>query len=369
MATLFDSVKIGDMTIPNRVVMAPLTRCRAGKDDVPVAINGVYYSQRASAGLIVTEATIISPRSCAFEHAPGIWSEDQIAGWRDVTKSVHQSGGRIFLQLWHCGRVGSDGILKGQQPLSPSGVNDDLNALQVYGLLANGNYVRIAATPSRAMTIQEIQETITEYRVAAGNAIKAGCDGVEVHAANGYLLHQFLSPTTNTRTDQYGGPVENRARIVREVLESIRSIVAMSKVGVRISPTAGYNNVRDPNPSETYSYVSRMFEEFKVAYVHVSDTNAWAGQPDLPDLLRMVKPHYRGPLIVNAGITPEEAAKLVGEGQADAVAFGRMFLANPDLPARIRENGPYNELRSVGLYGGDDTGYIDYPALRESVAA
>ena len=369
MPTLFDSLKIGDMTIPNRVLMAPLTRCRAGKNNEPVAINGVYYSQRATAGLIITEATNISPKSCAFENAPGIWSEEQVCGWRKVTNAVHQSDGRIFIQLWHCGRVGARGILNNQQPLSPSGANDDLDALQVWGLLANGNYVRIAATSSRAMTVDEIQNVIAEYRVAACNALKAGCDGVEVHAANGYLLHQFLSPTTNARTDQYGGSVENRARIVREVLEGIRTVAPMSKVGVRISPTAAYNNVRDPNPFETYSCISRIFEELNVAYVHIADTNAWGGDADLPDLLNMVRPNYSGPLIVNAGITPERAADLVADGKADAVAFGRMFLANPDLPVRIRRNGPFNELRRVGHYGGGAIGYTDYPTLKENGAA
>jgi NADPH2 dehydrogenase/N-ethylmaleimide reductase len=368
MKSLFDSLRVGELTVPNRIIMAPLTRCRAGDDDVPVALNGEYYSQRAGAGFIITEATNISPRSCAFEHAPGIWSDEQVVGWRGVTKAVHAAGGRIFMQLWHCGRVGAEGILGKKEPLSPSGVNDDLDQLQVYGLLANGNYVRIAATPSRAMTLEEIRDTVHEYQVAAKNAIYAGCDGVEVHVANGYLLHQFLSPTTNTRTDEYGGPPGNRARIVREVLEAIRDVIPMSKVGVRISPTAFYNNVRDPNPVETYAEVSRLFHEFGVAYVHICDINAWAGNPDLLKLLDMVKPYYHGPIIANAGISPEAAAQLVVDKKVDAVAFGRMFLANPDLPARIRQDGPYNELRYVGLYGGDEIGYTDYPSLEEVVA-
>ncbi|NPT62629.1 alkene reductase [Paraburkholderia elongata] len=368
MPSLFNAGTVGDMKIPNRIVMAPLTRCRAGEGDVPVVTNTKYYAQRASAAFIITEATNISPRSCAFEHAPGIWSQDQVKGWRGVTKAVHEAGGRIFLQLWHCGRVGAEGILDGAQPLSPSGVNDDLDALQVYGLLKNGSYVRIAATPSRAMTISEIREAVNEYRTAARNAIDGGCDGVEVHIANGYLLHQFLSPTINIREDEYGGSVENRARIVREVLEAIRFEVPMSKVGVRISPTAAYNNVRDPNPRETYEYVSQIFQEFGVAYVHICDINAWAGAPDLPELLDMVKPHYQGPIIANAGITPEAAEDLIADGKVDAVAFGRMFLANPDLPARISNGGPYNELRYTGLYGGGETGYTDYPVL-EAVSA
>src|SRR5260370_18537477 len=176
MTSLFDPLKIGDTTIKNRVVMAPMTRCRAGEGDVPVAINAEYYGQRASAGFIITEATNISPRSCAFEHAPGIWTQEQAAGWKKITRAVHEEGGRIYMQLWHCGRVGASGILGGMEPLSPSGVNDDLGQLQVYALLANGNYVQIAATPSRAMTVNEIKETVEEYKIAAKNAIEAGCD-------------------------------------------------------------------------------------------------------------------------------------------------------------------------------------------------
>ncbi|WP_207005464.1 alkene reductase [Trinickia mobilis] len=368
MQSLFETATFGDLESPNRIIMSPLTRCRAGQGGVPVPMNAKYYKQRASAGLIITEATNISPRSCAFEYAPGIWTEEQVAGWRGVTEAVHKAGGRMILQLWHCGRVGADGLLSGEQPLSPSGVNDDLDALQVYGLLKNGNYVRIAATPSRAMTEVEIQETIEEYRVAAKNAIDAGFDGVEVHAANGYLLHQFFSATTNIRTDDYGGSPENRTRILGDVLDAISTVVPTSKVGVRIAPTAGYNNVRDPNPSETYSHVSRILQEFGVAYAHICDINAWAGAPDLPELLKIVKPYYHGPIIANGGITPEGASKLVDDGDVHAVAFGRMFLANPDLPARIARSGPYNEMRDVGLYGGGELGYTDYPGLEAGAA-
>jgi N-ethylmaleimide reductase len=369
MARLQDALKLGALELKNRVLMAPLTRCRAGAGDVPVVINAEYYAQRASAGLIVTEATNVSPNSCAFENAPGIWTGAQVEGWKVVTRSVHEKGGRIFLQLWHCGRVGASGILKGNDPLSPSGVNDDLDALQVYGLMANGNYVRIAATPSRAMTIDEIKSTIQEYKTGATNAIRAGCDGVEVHAANGYLPHQFLSPTTNQRSDEYGGSVENRARFLQEIVAAIISEIPPEKVGVRLSPYAHYNNVRDPDPSATYPYVARMLNEFGVAYIHVADTNAWAGAPDLRRILPLVRPHFSGAIIVNAGISPDVAEALVKAGDADAVAFGRMFIANPDLPQRIRRNGPYTELRNVGLYGGDRAGYVDYPFLEQAIAA
>ncbi|MBR0800329.1 alkene reductase [Bradyrhizobium jicamae] len=369
MARLQESLKLGALELKNRVLMAPLTRCRAGAGDVPVAINAEYYAQRASAGLIITEATNVSPNSCAFENAPGIWTPAQVEGWKSVTRAVHEKGGRIFLQLWHCGRVGASGILKGNDPLSPSGVNDDLDSLQVYGLMANGNYVRIAATPSRAMTIDEIRSTVLEYKAGAANAIAAGCDGVEVHSANGYLPHQFLSPTTNQRSDEYGGSVENRARFLREIVAAIISEIPPEKVGVRLSPFAHYNNVRDPDPSVTYPRIAKMLNEFGVAYIHIADTNAWAGAPDLRTILSLIKPHFRGAIIVNAGISPESAEALVGAGDADAVAFGRMFIANPDLPERIQRKGPYTELRTVGLYGGDRTGYVDYPFHGQVTAA
>jgi NADPH2 dehydrogenase/N-ethylmaleimide reductase len=215
------------------------------------------------------------------------------------------------------------------------------------------------------MSLREIHETIEEYRVAARNATDAGFDGVEVHAANGYLPHQFFSPTINTRTDEYGGSTDNRTRILHDVLEAIGTVLPMNKVGVRISPTAAYNNVRDPGPTDTYKRVAEILHEYEVAYTHICDINAWTGCSDLPELLRMVKPFYGGPIIANAGITPETAEQLIAAKEVDAVAFGRMFLANPDFPARIAQGGPYNDLRYVGLYGGGEIGYTDYPALDE----
>lgn len=364
MTSLLDPLKLGDLELPNRVLMAPLTRSRAGEGDVPVEINKTYYTQRAGAGLIVTEATNVSPNSCAFENAPGIYTDAQVEGWKPVTASVHDAGGRIFLQLWHCGRIGAKGIIQNRQmPMSPSGVNDDLDDLHVWGLMANGNYVKICATDSREMTEAEIKEAVQEYKRGAANAMKAGFDGVEVHAANGYLPHQFLSPTINRRTDRYGGPVENRARFLREILEALSEVMPLSKVGVRISPYAHYNNTRDPDPAETYGYVANMLNEFGVVYVHIADTNGWGGDPDMDKILEIVKPGYSGVLIGNAGMTPESAAQRVSSGDLDAIAFGRMFIANPDLPTRIQRSGPYNELRNVGHYGGDHEGYIDYPTL------
>ncbi len=363
MTSFQTSLSIGDLDMPNRVFMAPLTRCRAGDGDVPTPRMAEYYRQRATAGLIITEATNVSAMSCAFEHAPGIYSAAQIEGWKAATSAVHERGGRIFLQLWHCGRVGASGILKGNEPLSPSGLNDDLDRLQVYGLLRNGQYVRMVATPSRAMTADEIHTAIEEYRVGAEGAVQAGFDGVEIHAANGYLPHQFLSPGTNRRDDDYGGPVEDRMRFLSEIVDAVGSVVPPGRVGVRISPFAAYNNPADPDPVTTYSAVAGMLEDRGVGYLHVADTNAWGGDPDMDRILSIVRPSYSGVLIGNAGMTPETAADRLAKGDLDAVAFGRSFIANPDLPERIAAGGPYNEFRSVGLYGGSEEGYTDYPDL------
>jgi N-ethylmaleimide reductase len=364
MASLFDPLALRSLKLPNRIAMAPLTRCRAGEGDAPQPIRAIYYKQRASAGLIITEATNISPASCAFEKAPGIYSVAQVEGWRRITDAVHAKAGRIFLQLWHCGRVGSDAILGGQPPLSPSGVNDDLGALQVWGLMANGRYAQIAATPSREMTEAEIAKAIEDYGRGAGNAIAAGFDGVEIHAANGYLPHQFMSPVINRRTDRYGGTLEKRLAFVREVTEAVLNVVDASKVGLRISPYAAYNNTRDPEPDATATALARMFNSFGLAYLHLADTNAWAGKPDMPRFIEAVKEHFSGALIGNGGISPDAAEKLIAEGFLDMVAFGRQFLSNPDLPERIRAGGPYTDPRSIGWYGGAEEGYTDYPALQ-----
>jgi len=366
MTSLFDPIDLKGLLLPNRVVMAPLTRCRAGAGDVPQPISATYYGQRASAGLIISEATNVTPKSCAFEKAPGIYSAAQVDGWRVVADAVHAQGGRIFMQLWHCGRVGADAILDGHAPLAPSEVNDDLDALQVWGQMANGRYARIAATPSRAMTEADIAEAIADYARAAANAMLAGLDGVEIHAANGYLPHQFLSPATNRRNDRYGGSLENRLRFLREVVEAVLTRVDAGRVGVRISPFAAYNNPRDPEPAGTTEAVARLLDGYGLAYLHLADTNAWAGSPDMPKLLAAVRPNFRGPLIGNGAITPEAAGELVGSGALDAVAFGRPFISNPDLAIRIRHGGPYNEARDIGWYGGGAEGYVDYPALHEA---
>jgi 2,4-dienoyl-CoA reductase-like NADH-dependent reductase (Old Yellow Enzyme family) len=325
MPTLFDSFDLQGLQLKHRVAMAPLTRCRANAAGVPQPITQTYYAQRASAGLIITEATNVTSKSCAFERARGIYSNAQVEGWKPVIEAVHKNGGSIFMQLWHCGRVGSDAILDGRSPLSPSGVNDDLEALQVWGLMANGRYARIAATPSREMTKAEIAEATEDYGHAAANAIEAGADGVEVHAANGYLPHQFMTPTLNRRTDSYGGRLSNRLRFLNDIVDSVCANVPASRVGVRLSPYAAYNNTRDPDPDGTTKAVPSMLDKRGVAYLHLADTNAWEGKPDLPRFLAAAKPNFCRTLIANGGITPTDANELVGGGAVDLIAFGRSF--------------------------------------------
>jgi N-ethylmaleimide reductase len=245
--------------------------------------------------------------------------------------------GRVVAQLWHAGRASARGLLSDKQPLSPSGVNDDLDQLQVWALLANGAYIRVVATSSRAMTSGEIRDVVNEFRLAAANAARAGFDGVEIHGANGYLIHQFLSPTINRRTDEYGGSIEGRSRFLLDIVAAISDVMPRSRIGLRLSPFADYNSTRDPRPEETYGWLALWLQNAGLAYLHLADTNAWTGAPDYERMLPVFREHYRGPLTVNAGITPGRAANIVESGEADAVAFGRLFL--PIRTSR-REFGP-----------------------------
>ncbi|BDB30292.1 MULTISPECIES: alkene reductase [Cupriavidus] len=362
MPNLFDSYQLGAIPLANRVVMAPLTRSRADANDVPSALMEQYYVQRAGAGLLISEAINVTRNSQSFEGSPGLYSPEQTEAWRRIVESLHLAGGRIVAQLWHTGRASSFAILNGNAPVSPSAVNDDLHQLHVWGKLQNGVYTRIHATPSRAMSTQEVKAAIQEYRYAAANARTAGFDGVEVHAANGYLPHQFLSATTNQRDDEYGGSVENRARFLREIIEQVSRVMPIDRIGVRISPFAAYNNVRDLDPVGTYQYVAAMLQDLGVAYVHIADTNGWFDRPDLPNILEIVRPAYSGSLIVNGGISPEKAKQLVSEGTTDLVAFGRAFIANPDLVSRLKHDIPLAQSSPEDWYGGSAKGYTDYPA-------
>jgi N-ethylmaleimide reductase len=361
MASYFDSLRVGDLELANRIWMPPLTRARATADGVPVALMAEYYRQRATAGLIISEGTYVSSDTCGFDRAPGIFTADHVNAWTCATRAVHDEGGRIFCQLWHCGRIGAAGLLGGRQPLSPSGVNDDLDALDVYGLLDKGPYVKIAATPSREMTGEDIARTVADFARAARNAKAAGFDGVEIHAANGYLPHQFLSPTLNRREDNYGGCIENRARFVIDIFEAIAAELPRGRIGVRVSPYASYNNTRDPDPHTTYSDLARRLDRAGAGYLHFADMDGWFGNSKLDLIMEALRPNYRGPIVANGGISVAQGAELLATGNAQAITFGRGFLANPDLVARISHGADIATPRSEGWYAAGALGYTDYP--------
>lgn len=365
MTTYFDPLKIGDLDLPNRIIMPPLTRSRATEDGVPVDIMATYYRQRATAGLIISEGTYVNKNAVGFERAPGLYTTEQVAAWKPVTEAVHDEGGRIFCQLWHCGRVGATYIMGGQAPLSPSGVNDDPGLIDPYAKLENGSYVKIAPTPSREMTVDEIKATIADYATTAKNAIEAGFDGVEIHAANGYLPNQFLCDRLNTRTDQYGGSVENRARFIVEIFEAIAEHLPSSKIGIRFSPYAAYNNSLPSDPEAIYGHLAAEMERLGAAYVHFADMNGWFGFPDLDKILAVLRPNYSGPIIANGGITVDQGAELLATGRVDAIAFGRGFFANPDLVARIAKGAPIADAPNGGWYARGEADYTDFPTMEE----
>ncbi len=358
---LFTPVDLGELTLPNRVVMAPLTRNRAGAGNVPVAMNVEYYVQRASAGLIITEATQISPQGVGYPSTPGIHSAEQIAGWRQVTDAVHAHDGRIFLQLWHVGRISHPSLQpEGALPVAPSAIAPVVGEAMTY----SGSQPFV--TP-RALTLEEIPGIIRDYRNAAENALKAGFDGVEIHGANGYLLDQFLRDGTNRRSDVYGGSIANRARLHLEVLEAVLKVWPAGRVGMRLSPSATFNDMLDSDPHATFGYLVRELNKYDLAYLHlIEPTEADVRYGGTPVPSSFFRPIYRGALMVNNEYDGAKAASAITEGRADLVALGKAFIANPDLPERLRASAPLNTPDPTSFYGGDARGYIDYPALTDA---
>ena len=349
-STLFQPFELGPITLGNRLVMAPLTRNRAGAGDAPQALNAEYYAQRAEAGLIITEASQISPQGKGYPGTPGIYSPEQVAGWRLVTDAVHKKGGRIFLQLWHVGRISHPSLQDGGLlPVAPSAIKPDGNAMTATGM--------VPFVEPRALALEEIPGIIAAYRQAAINAKAAGFDGVEVHGANGYLLDQFLRDSSNRRTDAYGGPVENRARLLLEVVEVVSTVFGASRVGVRLSPINPFNDLRDSNPQATFDYVAAQLGGRGLAYLHVfqagSDPFDW----------RQFRQAFGGTFIVNGGYDRAKAEAAIETGAADLIAFGTSFLANPDLVDRLQANAPLNAPNPATFYGGGAEGYTDYPTL------
>ncbi|HEX8788078.1 MAG TPA: alkene reductase [Telluria sp.] len=350
MTTLFDPLKVGALELPNRIIMAPLTRSRAtGEGRVPNALMAEYYAQRASAGLILSEATSVTPMGVGYADTPGIWSDEQASAWRQVTDAVHKAGGRIFLQLWHVGRISDPLFLDGELPVAPS-------AIQPAGHVSLVRPTKDYVTP-RALTLEEIPGVVAAYRKGAENAKKAGFDGVEIHGANGYLLDQFLQDKTNQRSDAYGGSIENRARLMLEVTDACIEVWGADRVGMHLAPRRDAHDMGDSTPLETFGYVARELGKRKIAFICAREAVA-------PDSLGpRLKAIFGGVYIANEKMSKETAEQLVDSGEADAVAWGQWFIANPDLPVRLKQGAPLNQPRPDKFYAPTPEGYTDYPAL------
>ncbi len=355
MTDLLSPIHVGALSLPNRVVMAPMTRSRAVAGNVPNPLAAEYYRQRASAGLVVSEATQVSPRGIGYVNTPGIHTEAQVEGWKRVTQAVHAAGGRIFLQLWHVGRVSHVSFQPGEEPpLAPSAI-----AIQGNTFTAQGPAP--FSTP-RALELSEIPAVVAEFAEGARHAKAAGFDGVEVHGANGYLPDQFLRDGSNKRTDAYGGSVENRARFLLEVTEAITAVWGRDRVGVRVSPRGSANGMSDSDPRATFGYVAGALRG-KVAYLHVIEGVSGPMAAPEPHLGPELRQRFGGPLIANGGYSLEQANHAIASGGADLVSFGVAFLANPDLVERFRRGAALNAPDRATFYGGDAKGYTDYPAL------
>jgi len=350
MPSLFEPLKVGALTLPNRIVMAPLTRARSGVERTPGPLVAEYYAQRASAGLIISEATSVTPLGVGYEHTPGIWSDEQVEGWKLVTKAVHDAGGRIVLQLWHVGRISDPSLLDGQAPVAPS-------AIAAKGDVSLLRPKRPYPVP-RALSLDEIAEVVEAYRKGAENAKKAGFDGVELHGANGYLLDQFLQDSTNKRTDAYGGPIENRARLLLEAVDAAISVWGADRVGLHIAPRGDSHDMGDSDPLATFGYVAREARKRGLAFIFARERVA------ADSIGPQLKAEFGGVYIANEGVTDADGAQaLLDGGEADAVSFGKLFISNPDLAVRLQRGAPLNEWKLETFYAPGPEGYVDYPAL------
>lgn len=350
MTTLFDPIRIGELDLPNRIIMAPLTRARAPCGArVPNALMAQYYVQRASAGMILSEATAVTPHGLGYADTPGIWSDEQVVGWRHVTDAVHAAGGRILLQLWHVGRISDPEFLDGAAPVAPS-------EIAAKGHVSLLRPLRNYPVP-RALTLQELPGIVAAFRKGAENAMKAGFDGVEIHGANGYLLDQFLQDHSNHRMDDYGGSVENRARLMLEVTDACVSVWGAGRVGMHLAPRGDAHDVGDTNLAATFGYVASELGRRRIAFLCARESLIG------PRLGPQLKQAFGGVYIANEGMTRESAMQVVASGEADAVAFGKLFIANPDLPRRLERNAALNVPQPETFYHPGEVGYIDYPSL------
>ena len=356
MTDLFTPITLGRQQLPNRIFMAPMTRNRA-PEGIPTALMQTYYTQRADAGLLITEGAQVSEQGVGYPATPGIYSEAQVTGWKQVTDSVHAHDGHIFCQLWHCGRVSHPDFHNGELPIAPSAIRPDGQAFTYEGL-------KDFVTP-RALDIDEIPGIVEQYRHAASRADQAGFDGVEIHAANGYLIDQFLRDGSNQRSDQYGGSIENRARLLMEVVAACSDAIGADRVGVRLSPINSFNDIHDSDPRALFEQVASQLSGKELAYLHVVEVDM-AGQQTGEVDMRRIRDNFAGTYIANGGYDKLRANAAIAAGAADAVAFGVPYLANPDLVTRLKNDAPLNEADMDTFYGGDEHGYTDYPTLDEA---
>lgn len=349
MSKLFEPLTIGNFTIPNRIIMAPLTRSRASEGRVPNDLMAHYYEQRSSAGLIISEATAVTPMGVGYANTPGIWSQEQVEGWKKITSAVHKKGGKIFLQLWHVGRISDPMFLDGKLPVAPSAIRPEGHVSLVR---PKKEYV----TP-RALETSEIAEIVEAYRQGAANAKEAGFDGVEIHGANGYLLDQFLQDKTNKREDQYGGSIENRARLLLEVTDAAISVWGPERVGVHLAPRGDSHDIGDSNKLETFSYVAKELGKRNIAFIF---TREYLAEDSISFEMKKI---FGGVFIVNEKYTKESAEVALVEGRADAVSFGVPYISNPDLPERFKINARLSDTNFETIYAEGELGYTDYPSL------
>ncbi len=362
---LLSPVVIGGIELPNRIFMAPLTRNRAGEYDEPIDMNAAHYAQRASAGLIVTESMQISKRAQGYAYTPGIYTDVQEAGWKKVVDAVHLAGGRISGQIYHAGRISHSALHDGLPPQAPSPLIAANTKCFIRG--EDGKLDFVSVEEPEALSLDDIKTILDDFRQAAIRATRVGFDFLEVHAANGYLLHQFASTNTNDRNDHYGGSIENRARLILEVFDTFAAVAGPDKVGLRYSPNFNINGMADSEWEAMTLYIAGAMNERKAAYLHIAEPSWVGGEPLTDCFRRSIRERFQGPIILAGGYTPDLAEKVLQAGLCDAVAFGRSFIANPDLVARIRQNGPYNELDKKTIYRrGMEHGYLDYPCLISS---
>jgi len=360
---LLDSYQLGNIKLNNRLVMAPMTRSRAENDgQVPTDLIVQYYEQRVSAGLIITEGTQVSQQAVGYINTPGIYSEEQVAGWKKVTTAVHSKGGKIFAQLWHVGRISHPDFHDGNLPVAPSAINPNDKSFTPQGF-------KETVTP-RALETAEIKAIVQDFKKAAANAVAAGFDGVEIHSSNGYLFHQFFNKCSNQRTDEYGGSIENRARFLFEVLDAVKEVMELNQVGIRLNPSMHnlFGITVDEETIPTFEYIVQRLNSYNLAYLHLSEP--FAPVDEVPyavkEIAKHFRPLYNGTLIINKGFNRETGNQVISDGYADLVAFGVPFIANPDLVARFAEGADLNQPDPATFYTGGAKGYVDYPVLTET---